>query len=167
MRRTALILALLPTLLSAQGKGRQGPPPPGPPGAKGEARREHVMARLHEIRTRRLQEALGVTPEKARSIADRWGRFDVDSVERRQEGMRLRRQMDEILRGPGTEDEKSAKLAPIVTRMTALREQQQEARGAFEDDVRASLTPAQQGRFILLVEEFQRNLAEALAGRRP
>jgi hypothetical protein len=74
--------------------------------------------------------------------------------------------MNATLMGPGSEDEKNKKLQPIVEQLTALRQQQQDARKRFEDDIRGSLTPAQQGRFILLVDEFQKSLQEAIQEQR-
>jgi hypothetical protein len=50
--------------------------------------------------------------------------------------------------------------------LTALQRQQQEAKRVFEEDIRTSLTPAQQGRFMLLQEEFEKALQAAIAEQR-
>ena len=41
-----------------------------------------VLIQLHQIRTQRIQQTLGVSEDRARAIADRWTRFDQDSMER-------------------------------------------------------------------------------------
>lgn len=125
-------------------------------------RRERIVRELHEIRTRKLQQSLGLSEEKAKAIADRWSQFDEDSFGRRQQMGQLRQQMNATLMGPGSEEDKNKKLQPIVEQLAGLRQQQQDARKRFEDDIRGNLTPAQQGRFILLVDEFQKSLQEAI-----
>jgi hypothetical protein len=124
------------------------------------------VAKLHEIRARKLQESLGLTEEKAKSIADRWSQFDEDSFSRRQQMGKLRQQMNETLMGPGSEEDKNTKLKPVVDQLAGLRHQQEGTRKGFEEDIRGSLTPAQQGRFILLVDEFQKSLQEAIQEQR-
>lgn len=167
MFRTALILILPAVLLSAQGRFRGERPGQGP---RAEGRRgphhKRMMARIHQLRMSRIQQSLGIPEEKARAIADRWTRFDQDSADRRQEGKQLRERINGILVGPGSEEEKNTRLRPLVEQLATLQKQQQEAKRAFEADIRAGLTPAQQGRFILLVEEFQRCLQEAIAEQR-
>jgi hypothetical protein len=163
--RTALILLLTALSLGAQGRFRaERPRQFGERPAT--LRRDRIVAQLHEIRARRLQQSLGLSEEKANAIADRWSRFDEDSFSRRQQLVQLRQRMNATLMGPGSEDEKNKKLQPIVEQLTGLRQQQQDARKRFEDDIRESLTPAQQGRFILLVDEFQKSLQEAIQEQR-
>jgi hypothetical protein len=43
-----------------------------------------------------------------------------------------------------------------------LRRQQVDLKKGFEDDIRAQLSPAQQVRLIILVDELQQRLREAL-----
>jgi hypothetical protein len=43
-----------------------------------------------------------------------------------------------------------------------LRRQQKDLKFRFEDDIRVKLSPAQQVRLIIQVEEMQRRLADAL-----
>jgi hypothetical protein len=164
MFRTLLLLILPAALLSAQGRLRPERPRPNPRAeARRELRRDRVMAVVHQLRMRRIQQSLGVPEDRARAIADRWARFDEDSHDRRQGMKQLREQVNGILVGPGSENEKNAKLKPMVEQMAVLQKQQQETKQAFEDDIRSSLSPAEQGRFILLMEEFNRALLEAMA----
>ncbi len=164
--QSALILTLTALTLGAQGRPRlerprrEGFERPSMP------RRERIVRELHEIRTRKLQQSLGLTEEKARAIADRWAKFDENSFANRQQMVQLRQQMNATLMGPGSEDDKNKKLQPVVEQLTGLRQQQQDARKRFEEDIRGSLTPAQQGRFILLVDEFQKSLLEAIQEQR-
>lgn len=165
MFRTALILILAAAVLPAQGRLRAERPRPllERREARREMKRDAIMARIHQMRTNRLQQALGVPEDKARAIADRWAQFDVDSMDRRQNMRRLREQVNSTLMGPGSEDEKNTRLRPMIDQLAGEQKLQQEARQKFETEIRNSLTPAQQGRFILLVDEFQRSLQEALA----
>ena len=64
--------------------------------------------------------------------------------------------------GPGTEEEKSAKVRPLLDQFVDLRRQQADLKFKFEDDIRGKLSPAQQVRLIIQVEEMQRRVAEAL-----
>lgn len=168
MFRAALILTLPALLVAAQARPRMMMPqgPMHRPALRPQLHRERVMAQLHRIRTARIQESLGVPEDKALAIANRWEKFDRDSMDRRQEMNRLRDQVNTTLVGPGTEEEKNAKLRPMMGQLTLMRQNQQEARRKFEEDICASLTPAQQGRFILLTEEFQKHLQEAIQDQR-
>jgi hypothetical protein len=168
MFRIALLLILPAALLSAQGRLRAERPRLGArvgagAGARSALFRDRVVAHIHQLRKDKIQQALGVSADKAGAIADRWTQFDQDSAARRQDMKQLREQVNGILVGPGSEDEKNTKLRPMVERLSTLQKQQQETKRAFEEDIRAGLTPAQQARFILLVEEFQRSLQEAIA----
>ena len=164
--RTVLILTLTALSLGAQGRLRPDRPHREPGERRATPVRDRIMARLHEMRSRRLQDTLGLSEEKAHAIADRWALFDEDTFARRHQTGQLRQQMNATLMGPGSEGDKNRKLQPIVEQLAGLRQQQHDARQQFETDIRGSLSPAQQGRFILLVEEFQRNLQEALQERR-
>jgi hypothetical protein len=164
--RTVLILTVTALSLGAQGRLRLERPrregaerPAGP-------LRNRIMERLHEIRARKLQDTLGLTGEKANAIADRWSLFDEESFSRRQQMIQLRQQMNATLMGPGSEEDKNRKLQPVVDQLAGLRQQQEASRKRFEEDIRGSLTPAQQGRFILLMDEFQKSLQEAIQERR-
>ncbi|GLH73995.1 hypothetical protein GETHLI_24970 [Geothrix limicola] len=169
--RTALLLSLTALSLgAAQGRLMPERPRREPMPMERErpflARRDRIVTQLHEIRTRKLQQSLGLSEEKAKSIADRWSQFDVESFARRRQMNQLRQQMNSTLMGPGSEDEKNKRITPLVGQLADLRQQQQESRRHLEDDIRSSLTPAQQGRFIILVDEFQKSLQEAIREQR-
>ena len=163
---TALILTLTALTLGAQGRFRPERPHRDPPEHRSTPRRDRIVRELHEIRTRKLQQSLGLTEEKAKSIADQWSQFDENSFSRRQQLGQLRQQMNVTLMGPGSEEDKNKKLQPVIEQLSGLRQQQQDARKRFEEDIRGNLTPAQQGRFILLVDEFQKSVQEAIQERR-
>jgi len=169
MLRKALILLLPAALLTAQGRFRaERPRPLDRPRAEArrEFRRDRLMARIHQLRMARIQLSLGVPEDKARTLSDRWADFDQDSMGRRQEMKRLRERVNDILVGPGSEEQKNTQIHPMVEQLTALQRQQQDAKRVFEEDIRASLTPAQQGRFMLLQEEFEKSLQAAIAEQR-
>lgn len=157
MIRLLLILGLTTSILPAQ--GRFG-------GGRRMAARNAVMTRLHTLRTERIHQATGISSEKAKLIADRWEAFDLATLERRKEIKQLRQQTQNILMGTGSEEEKNARLRPIVERLETLQKEQQEARQRFEAEIRESLTPAQQARLIMLVDQFQKELQTALKEQR-
>jgi hypothetical protein len=174
--RTLLVLLLPVALLSAQDRPA-GTPEAGRADNKAGVRTERprrepaehpfrarLRARLHEIRTQRIQKALGVPEAKATAIADCWGRFEVENAERRQGMHAARGQIQEALLGPGSEEEKNARVRPVMERFAALRKAQLEARGKWEEETKAMLTPVQQGRFLILAEEFQREVQASMRG---
>jgi Spy/CpxP family protein refolding chaperone len=162
MFRALLTLFLPVTLLAGQGS----PPVLKERRPKAGAWREAIVARLHRMRTERLQQSLGISEEKARAIADRWAQFDVDNRDNRQRLRQLNREVNGILLSPLPETEKNTRIRPLVDQFSVLRQQQQDLKRKFEDDIRSSLTPAQQGRFLLVVEEIQRALVEAIKEQR-
>ena len=164
--RTILILLASALTLGAQGRFRSERPRRDFAQGRENPRRERIEAMLHEIRTRKLRESLGLPDEKARAIADRWSQFDGATFSRRQQMAQLRQQMNGTLMGPGTEEEKNRKVQPVVDQLADLRQQQRNARRQFEEDIEKSLTPAQQGRFILLMDEMQKNIQDAIQERR-
>ena len=93
--RTVLILTLTTLSLGAQGRLlRPEHPRRDPSEHTATPRRDRIVARLHEIRARKLQETLGLTEEKANAIADRWSQFDEESFSRRQQMVQLVYQVD-------------------------------------------------------------------------
>jgi hypothetical protein len=164
--RTALILTLTALSLGAQGRLRPDRPRRDASERPAALRRERIIERLHEIRSRKLQDTLGLSEEKAHAIADRWSQFDEESFSRRAQMGQLRQQMNATLVGPGSEEDKNKKLQPVIDQLAGLRQQQEASRKRFETDIQATLTPAQQGRFILLMDEFQKSLQEAILERR-
>jgi len=123
---------------------------------------DRIAARLYQIRVNRLQQSLGLSEDKAASIAKRWAYFDEETIDRRREMRQIRQHSNDLLLGPGSEEEKNVKLRPLMDRFGVLRQQQQDARKKLEDDIRGSLTPTQQGRFILLEEEMQRVVQDTI-----
>lgn len=143
-----------------------GPPVPKERGPRTAQWRNEIAARLHQLRVDRLQQTLGVPAEKARSIADRWAQFDGENRNQRHRLRQLHEQVNSLLLSPLPEEEKNTRIRPLVEQFSALRQQQQELKRKFEEDIRSSLTPAQQGRFLLVVEELQRALGEAIKAQR-
>lgn len=154
MRRIPLILAFAAALL-AQEPGAGGP-------GRGMPRDPQVMAQFFELRVTRIQQTLGFPEDKARGLAERWGRWDRDFIERGRQMLAIRAQFNQVLVGPGSEDEKSVRIRPLVDKFIDLRRQQEEGKRRFEADLLQALTPAQQARMILLVEDIQSKIRETL-----
>lgn len=153
--RAFFILTLLPSLLWAQGAHRmmgRGPTPDAPP----------VLAHLLQMRTVRIQQSLGIPEDRAKNLAERWTRHDGEMMERARQAASLRAQFNEVLFSSASEEEKSVRIKPTLDRFLAFRTQQHEARRRFEEDIRTGLSPAQQVRLLLLMEEMQRNLRQGL-----
>ena len=64
------------------------------------------------------------------------------------------------------EAEKNTRIRPLMDQLSASRQQQQDLKRRFEQDIQSGLTPAQQGRFILIAEEIQRAILQAIKDRR-
>jgi hypothetical protein len=120
------------------------------------------MARLFHIRAVRIQQVLCLPEDRSRALAERWGRWDREHLERGQQAMELRAQFNQILMGPEREEEKNLRLKPLMDQFIAVRQLQDAGRKQFEEDIRAGLTPAQQARLILVMEEIQQKLREGL-----
>lgn len=117
---------------------------------------------LARYRLDHLQQAIGLQEDQARAVTERWSRYDREQFTKTQQIQQLRRRFNEVLMGPGTEEEKSAKVRPLLEQFVELRRQQADLKFKFEDDIRGKLSPAQQVRLIIQVEEMQRRVAEAL-----
>jgi hypothetical protein len=143
----ALILVAVPVLAQ---------PAPG----QGQA-----LQALRQFMMQRLQDRVGLTEAQARQVADRWERYNKEHFERQQQLNHLRQRFQDILLGPGDEDQKSAKVKPLFEQFLDLRRQQVESKQRFEDDIRAGLTPAQQARLVVTVDELIQQLAERLKDR--
>ena len=125
---------------------------------------------LFQFRVQHLEQNVGLTEDQARAVAERWARFDRDLFEKTRQIRDLRAQFNDILMGPGTEDEKNARVKPLLDQFVALRHQQVNLRMQFEEDIRTRLSPAQQVRLIVQVDEMQRRMLEVLRqglGNRP
>ena len=70
------------------------------------------------------------------------------------------------LLGPGSEEDKCARLKPLMEQFLALRQQQDEAKRRFEGDILQSLSTAQQARMILLMEDIQSRIRQTLRENR-
>jgi Spy/CpxP family protein refolding chaperone len=135
--------------------------------ARTQAEEERPLARF---RLDQLQQSVGLPEAQARAVVERWARYDQDQFEKTRQIQQLRRRFNDILLGPGAEEDKSAKVRPLLEQFVDLRRQQADLKLKFEDDIRARLSPAQQVRLILHVEEMQRRMVDALRqgiGNRP
>ena len=140
----------------------QGPPPERP----GRGRRhggQAMLERLHQLRLERLQQSMHLPEDTARALVDRWTAFDRESMERMRQIRHLHRRFEEILQGPGSDEDKNGRLRPLLEQFFTLRRQQMDLKHRFEEETRTLLQPAQQVRFILLMEDFQKDLRETLA----
>ena len=159
-----MIQAFLLSALLAQPPGpRQDPPPP--PSQEREDGQPDPRPLLR-FRAKRLQEGLGVDQARAESIAQRWAQFDQEHFQRQRQIVALRLRFNDILMGPETEDRKSALVKPLLDQFMDLRDRQMESKRRFEDDIRQGLSPAQQARLILMVDDLNKKVMDALRERR-
>jgi hypothetical protein len=164
MYRPILMLALSTALTAQQGPA---PAPASPPPQPGKTAQEgHILAQFYQLRVTRIQQTLDISEDRAKALAERWGRWDRDLMDRGRQMLQLRAQFNQILVGAGSEDDKSAKLKPLVAQFLDLRQKQEEAKHNFEIEILKSLTPAQQARMILLVEDIQTRIRETLRDAR-
>jgi len=159
-----VIQVFLLSALLAQAPGpRQEPPAPQP-----QEREDGQMdpRPLLRFRAKRLEEGLGVDAARAGSIAQRWAQFDQEHFQRQRQISALRLRFNDILMGPEAEDRKSALVKPLLDQFMDLRDRQMEAKRRFEDDIRQGLSPAQQARLILMVDDLNKKVMDALRERR-
>jgi hypothetical protein len=185
VRTTALIVCLGCALVQARPVCPEPPPCPAPPPIRSNGHSQgarplvvgpipnramladpRFTARLFQIRAYRIQKVLGVPEDRARFLADRWGRWDREHVDRGQQVAELRTRFNQILMSPEREEEKNARLRPLLDQFLALRTQQDAGRKQFEEEIRQGLTPAQQARLILVMDEIQQQLREGLSSMR-
>lgn len=157
--KPALLLLLTASLAAGHAQGRPFQERPrradkGPEAAAGPM--------LLQLRTQRIQDALALPEDRAKTLAERWARYDQDFMQRAKEQARLRGRFNEILLGPGSEDEKNAHIKPLVDQFMDFRRQQVDLKTRFEEEVRAGLTPAQQVRLIILVDDLTRQIREGI-----
>jgi hypothetical protein len=146
----------LPAALLAQ----QEPPPGPPPGRM--AQEGQIMAQFFQMRCTRIQQSLGLSEDRARAMAELWGRWDREFIGRGRQMMQVKAQFNQILLGPGSDEEKAARLKPLVDQFLGLRQQQDDAKRRFESEILQSLNAAQQARLILLVEDIQSKIRDTL-----
>ncbi|MBL0210585.1 MAG: hypothetical protein IPQ13_06675 [Holophagaceae bacterium] len=159
MRKQLLIVVAAVAATAAM--AQQGPPRPRrdePQGMDAAAAAPWLMT----LRTQRIAQTLGVPEDRAKGIAHRWSVYDREFLQRARQMMQLRSQFNQILMGPGAEDDKNARLKPLLDQFLELRRQQQDLKLKFEDDIRAQLSPAQQVRLIILVDDLQRTIREGI-----
>lgn len=147
---TRLALLLLAPALLAQEAAPEVPQAP-------EAIRRFMM--------QRIQDRVGLSDAQAQKVVDRWQRYFREHTERQRQIGQLRQRFQDILLGPGAEDQKSARVKPLLDQFMELRRQQAEAKFRFEDDIRADLSPAQQARLVVTVEEIINQMAKVLENR--
>lgn len=138
----------------------QSPPAQDPDAAQQDPRP------LLRFRSQRLQDGLRISPAQADAIAQRWSKFDQEHFQRQRQIGALRLRFNEILMGPDSEDRKSELLKPLLGQFADLRHQQEDARHRFEEEIRVGLTPAQQARLILMVDDLNQKILNALRERR-
>jgi hypothetical protein len=113
----------------------------------------------------RLQDRAGLSEPQAVKVVERWQRFAREHSDRQHQIAQLRQRFQDILIGPDGEDQKSARIKPLLEQFLDLRKQQAESKQHFEDDIRAGLTPAQQARVVVTVEELINQIAKVLENR--
>lgn len=121
---------------------------------------------LVRFRMEQLQQTVGLPEDQARAVVERWSRYDREQFDKTQQIQQIRRKFNDILMGPGSEEEKNARVRPLLEQFVDLRRQQADLKFKFEEDIRARLSPAQQVRLITHVEEMQRRMVEAIRQQR-
>ncbi len=148
MNRTAVLPAIL--LLTPTLRAQDLPP---------------ASEAVRRIFMQRLTDRVGLSEAQASKVVDRWQRFAREHAERKAQIGQLRQRFKEILLGPDGEDQKSARIKPLLDQFLELRKQQSESMQRFEDDIRVGLTPAQQARIVVTVEELINQIVKALENR--
>ena len=155
------ILIVMATIAATTAMAQQGPPRPrrdDPQALDAAAAAPWLMT----LRTQRISQTLGVSEDKAKSIAQRWSIYDRDFLQQTHQMMQLRNHFNQILIGPGDEADKNARLKPLLDQFLEHRRQQQDLKLKFEDDIRAQLSAAQQVRLIILVDDLQKTIREGI-----
>jgi len=160
MTKAVLLFALATALVAQQ--------EPGMGAGGGRALAEGpIMVQIYQMRVNRIQQSLGLPEDRAKALAERWARWDREFIDRAKQLAQLRQQFNQTLLGPGGEEEKSARLRPLIDQFMTLRQQQEDGKRRFETDILQSLSPAQQARMILLVEDIQSRIRQTLREARP
>ena len=156
MHRSILLFALTASLVAQQ------EPAPPPAGGRAVLQEGPVLAQLFQLRVSRIQQSLGFSEDRALAMAERWGRWDREFIDRGRQLMQLRQQFNVTLMGPGSEEDKCARLKPLMEQFLSIRQQQEEAKRRFEGEIMQSLSTAQQARMILLMEDIQSRIRQTL-----
>jgi hypothetical protein len=150
-----------PAILLALAAGAQTVAPPrGRPGRV--AREGHILAQYFQLRVDRIHRGLGLPLDRARSMAERWARWDRENLETGTQLVQVRQVLNQTLSGPGTDEEKNVRMKPAMEQYLQLRRQQEDARRKFHEEILANLTPVQQVRMLQLMDDFQARLKDAL-----
>lgn len=132
--------------------------------APGQRQGEGAQA-FRQIVMQRLQDRVGLSDAQTRQVADRWERFNREHFDRQRQMAQLRQRFEDILMGPGDENQKSARVKPLLDQFMDLRKQQVESKQRFEEDIRAGLSAAQQARLVVTVDEIIQQIAKRLENR--
>ncbi|MBI4911419.1 MAG: hypothetical protein HY823_01665 [Acidobacteria bacterium] len=163
--RLPLTLLLAVSTLWAQGPERPRVNRPLRPGGPGPGEEGPLAPQLMQIRMTRIRESLNLPEERARAISQRWGEYDREFMQNNRQIQQVRQRFGEILFGPGSEEEKNVRVKPLLEQFLDLRRRQVEAKSRFEEDILAQLSPAQQARLIMLVDNLTQRLLEAVRNR--
>ena len=133
--------------------------PAAPPRPPGQVLREgQLLSQCFQIRSARIQASLGLSEDRARALAERWGGWDREVLEQLRQMNEIRQQFNPVLLGSDPEEVKNAKLKPLLEQFLALRRHQAQAKRRFEEEILANLSPAQKVRLIVLMEDLQPRL---------
>lgn len=157
----ASILVLCPTLW-----GQQGTPPTtttspmGKPfpfgGPQGGGQGPHAkQERLQALITLRLIEGLGLTQEQALKVAESMKRHQMKRRELRQKMEGLKQQLQMVA---NSNDPHQA--AQVVTQLQKTREEIEGLDDAQFKEIKPLLTPQQQAKYLLLMEEIRREIQQ-------
>ena len=69
-----------------------------------------------------LQQTVGLPEPQARLVVERWSRYDRELFDKTHQIQAIRRQFSDILLGPGTEEDKSLKVRPLLDQFVDLRD---------------------------------------------
>ena len=125
-----------------------------------------ILSQFFQIRATRIQQCLGLSDDRSRALAERWGRWDREVMDRLRRMNEARQGFNQVLLGAETDEVKNAKLKPLLEQFLHLRAQQEDAKRRFEEEVMANLTPIQKVRLIILVEDLQPKLRGLLRDSR-
>ena len=117
-----------------------------------------ILSQCFQPRVAAIQQTLGFPEDRARALAERWLHWDREGLERMRQLGQLRHQCTQVLLGAGSEEQKNAAIKPLLEAFLLLRRQREEAKGRFETEILANLSPAQKVRLIILVEDQQGKL---------
>ncbi|MCL1893785.1 MAG: hypothetical protein FWG02_06085 [Holophagaceae bacterium] len=126
-------------------------------GRRPEGNIENYLKYLKEARIEQIKLRLGVSNERATTIATKWAELDIPIRRIHSESMSVWRQMQFIIQEASPENEKSRKIQPLNEQYRSLRKKLDEARHSLYHDLpKMGETPIQQTRIMFLMEEMER-----------